>query len=168
MKTLIISGSSRKDGFTQEAISALNCSGDFDELDLNNYNFTYYDYEHQNKNDDYIALMRKLVFKYDVFVFATPVYWYSMSGLMKVFFDRFTDLLDNEKVLGRKLRYKYMAVLTSSVGDHLGENFWLPFKETARYLGMEYLGNVHTLEKADNSKALDQFRERLLSHKSKN
>ena len=164
MKKLIISGSSRKDGFTQEAISELNCFGDFDELDLNNYTFSYYDYEHQNKNDDYISLMRKLVFKYDVFVFATPVYWYSMSGIMKVFFDRFTDLLDDEKVLGRKLRNKHMAVLSSSIGDHLGENFWLPFKETARYLGMHYIADVHTLEKVDNKKVLDNFRERLLNH----
>ncbi len=168
LKKIIIIGSSRKDGFTHKAVQQFNCFSDFDVVDLNDYNFTYYDYEHQNKNDDYISLMRKLVFKYDVFVFATPVYWYSMSGIMKVFFDRFTDLLDNEKVLGRKLRNKYMAVLTSSVGDHLGENFWLPFKETARYLGMEYLGNVHTLEKADNKKALDQFRETLLTHKDEN
>ena len=164
MKKLIIIGSSSKDGFTQKAVAALNCNHDFDVIDLNDYNISYYDYAHGNKNDDYLSLMRKLVFSYNVFVFATPVYWYSMSGIMKVFFDRFSDLLDNEKVLGRKLRNKYMAVLSSSVGDHLDVNFWLPFKETARYLGMEYIADVHTLEKEDNKKVLDDFRESILNY----
>lgn len=164
MKKIIIIGSSRKNGFTHKAVAQLNCFGDFDVLDLNDYNFSYYDYEHGNKADDYISLMQKLIVNYNIFVFATPVYWYSMSGIMKVFFDRLTDLLDNEKDLGRQLRRKYMAVLSSSIGDHLGENFWLPFKETARYLGMGYIDNVHTLENEENKMVLDEFRESILNH----
>ncbi|MCP4458779.1 MAG: NAD(P)H-dependent oxidoreductase [Cytophagales bacterium] len=37
---------------------------------------------------------------------ATPVYWYSMSGIMKVFLDRIYDVLTIEKELGRKLHGK--------------------------------------------------------------
>ena len=76
---------------------------------------------------------------------------------MKVFFDRLTDLLDNEKETGRKLRNKNMAVLTSSTGEHLGAGFWLPFIETAKYLGMNYLGNVHTILNSDHTADLLEF-----------
>jgi multimeric flavodoxin WrbA len=47
----------------------------------------------------------------------TPVYWYTMSGIMKVFFDRFSDLLRIEKDLGRKLRGKSMAVISCGADE---------------------------------------------------
>jgi len=102
MKTLIILGSSRRDGETKKVIDELVNLTHWDVIDLNDYNFSYYDYEHKNIDDDYIRLMRRIL-EYDLLVFATPVYWYAMSGIMKVFFDRVTDLLDFEKELGRKL-----------------------------------------------------------------
>ena len=74
-----------------------------------------------------------------------------MSGIMKVFFDRLSDLITIEKELGRKLRGKNMAVFSVSNGNNLGENFWLPFKHTADYLGMNYLGNLHTYSDKDNT-----------------
>ncbi len=123
MRKVIILGSSRKDGDTKIVINKLNSLIDFDIIDLNDYNISYYNYEHKNRNDDYIDLMRRLIDNYDILIFATPVYWYSMSGLMKVFFDRITDLLEIEKDLGRKLRNKNMAVVSCSIGNHLEEYF---------------------------------------------
>jgi hypothetical protein len=66
-------------------------------------------------------------------------------------------LLDNEKDLGRKLRTKNMAALSSSIGDNLGENFWLPFIETAKYLGINYIGHIHTIENKNSIDLLKQF-----------
>lgn len=157
MNKLIILGSSRKDGDTKRKVEELIRISKWDFIDLNDYNFSYYDYEHKNSDDDFLPLMRKVIDNYDVLIFATPVYWYSMSGIMKVFFDRITDLLDNEKELGRKLRNKSMAALSSSNGDNLGEHFWLPFSETAGYLGMNYLGNIHTLPDKDETENLKNF-----------
>lgn len=157
MKKLVILGSSRKDGDTKKIVDELISISAWDVLDLNDYNFGYYDYEHKNLDDDYLDLMRKIIANYDVLIFATPVYWYSMSGIMKVFFDRITDLLDEEKDLGRKLRGKSMAAISCSVGDNLGESFWLPFSETARYLGMDYLGHTHTIASHDESGNLQKF-----------
>ncbi len=154
---IIILGSSRKNGQTRKAVDKLKSLSDFDVLDLNDYNISYYDYEHKNENDDYLNLIRNIISNYDILIFATPVYWYSMSGIMKVFFDRITDLLDNEKESGRKLRNKSMAVLSSSIGDHLGDNFWIPFIETAKYLGMNYIGNIHTIENKLDTDELKKF-----------
>lgn len=157
MRKIIILGSSRRYGHTKKAVDKLRLLAHWDVLDLNDYNISYYDYEHKNRNDDYLNLIQNIITNYDILIFATPVYWYSMSGIMKVFFDRITDLLDNEKEIGRKLRTKSMAVLSSSIGDHLGDAFWLPFIETAKYLGMNYLGNIHTIENKVETDELKEF-----------
>lgn len=157
MKKVIILGSSRNDGDTKYLTNELVIQSNWDLINLNDYNFSYFDYEHQNKDDDYLNLMRKIIDKYDTLVFATPIYWYSMSGIMKVFFDRITDLLTIEKELGRKLRGMKMGVVSCSVGENLGEYFWLPFTETAKYLGMDYLGNIHIINGENNDKRITDF-----------
>ncbi len=157
MKKIIITGSSRNDGDTKTLTNELIKKSNWDLVDLNDYNFGYYDYEHKYENDDYLKLMRKIIDEYDTLIFATPVYWYSMSGIMKVFFDRITDLLEIEKDLGRKLRGKNMAAISCSIGNNLGDIFWLPFSETADYLGMRYLGSLHTIAGEINELELDKF-----------
>lgn len=160
-KVVVIIGSSRNDGDTKRLVTELINHSNFDTINLNDYNFSYYDYEHENSNDDYIKLTKRIIENYNTFIFATPVYWYAMSGIMKVFFDRITDLLDFEKELGRQLRTKKMAVITCSIGNNLGDNFWLPFIETSNYLGMEYIGNLHTLTDNINKTELKQFIEQI-------
>lgn len=154
-KIVVILGSSRKDGKTRDVIDNLNDFLEFDSIDLNDYEINHYNYEH--KNDDYLNLIETVIENYEILIFATPVYWYSMSGIMKVFFDRFTDLLDNHQELGRKLRTKKMAILSSSIGNNLGETFWIPFIETANYLGMNYIGNLHTIENEDSKNDIATF-----------
>lgn len=161
MKKVIIVGSSRNDGDTANLTKQLIEKSNWDLLNLNDYEFSYFDYKHENRNDDYLNLIKKIVEKYETLIFVTPVYWYSMSGIMKVFFDRFTDLLTIEKELGRKLRGKKMAVLSCSIGENLGEYFWLPFSETAKYLGMEYIGNLHTITGEENELKITEFIEQI-------
>jgi multimeric flavodoxin WrbA len=157
MSTVIILGSSRKGGDTRNVIDELVKITQWDVIDLNDYKFGYYDYDHKNLDDDYIALMRRIIDNYDTLIFATPVYWYSMSGIMKVFFDRVTDLLDFEQELGRKLRKKRMAALSCSIGNHLSDQFWLPFRETAAYLGMQYIGDLHTVANREQRDKIAEF-----------
>ena len=155
--TVIIQGSARSNGHTAQVVQALIRQTNWELIDLNDYQFSHYDYEHRNQQDDFLPLMRILIANYDTFVMATPVYWYSMSGLMKMFFDRITDLLTIEKPLGRQLRGKKMAAISSSGGSDLGDAFWLPFSESAQYLGMQYLGNVHTYSEKDNTSIITAF-----------
>ena len=157
MNKVIILGSSRNNGDTKKIVSELLSRSDCDVIDLTEYNISYFDYNHANQNDDFINLIKLITDKYDVLIFATPVYWYSMSGTMKVFFDRFTDLLHLEKGIGRKLRHKSMAVISSSNGDNLGTDFWLPFKKSAEYLGMNYLADLHTVAGKAESKEITRF-----------
>ncbi|MEE9431138.1 MAG: NAD(P)H-dependent oxidoreductase [Melioribacteraceae bacterium] len=144
MKRIIIQGSSRSNGNTNKVVKLLMEELDFDFLDLATKNIGHFDYEFKNQNDDFIPIITQIANEYDLIVFATPVYWYSMSGVLKVFFDRISDCLHSEKEIGRKLRKKNMAVICCGSDKNEIESFFIPFKKSAEYLGMNYLGNVHT------------------------
>ncbi len=143
-KALIIFGSSRGDGNTRQMVDHALKSDHFDLINLLEYEIGYYDYNYLNQDDDYLPLMRKIIPQYDLFLFATPVYWYSMSAIMKTFFDRLSDLIRIEKDLGRQLRGKAMAMMSCSGHDDRADSFADPFRRSANYLGMHYLGDVHT------------------------
>lgn len=142
----IVSGSARKDGESGVLINDILQMVNADVIHLVDHEIEHFNYEQKYKSNDFTELMKKLISNYDTYIFITPVYWYSMSGILKVFFDRLTDLLHSEKEWGRKLRTKSMAVLTTSNGGNLGEKFWFPFVESAGYLGIRYLGNVHSIK----------------------
>ncbi len=143
MKIIIIQGSSRSTGNTSVIISALRTHLQADLLDLRTINISPYDYENANRGDDFLPAMRNIV-TYDLIILVTPVYWYSMSGLMKNFLDRLTDCLKIEKETGRKLRGKALAVIACGSDNNQTPGFFEPFKLSAAYLGMDYLGSLHT------------------------
>lgn len=165
MKGIIINGSSRLEGNTKRIIEQLNEGLSFEVLDLSRLNLSAFDYHHTNRDDDFLPTMRNLVDQRDLIVFATPVYWYSMSGLMKNFFDRLTDCLTIEKETGRKLRGKHMAALSVGSDSNEVEGFFVPFHKSATYLGMQYAGDVHTW--IENSVILDTVLERIDHFRSK-
>lgn len=158
MKKVVIVGSSRKNGETKKVVSELIRISGWDVIDLLDYNISHFDYEHLNKNDDFMPLLKRIAEDYDVLIFATPVYWYAMSGIMKVFFDRITDVLRIEKDTGRKLRNKYMAVISCSNGDNLENAFWLPFVKSAEYLGMNYITGLHTHQDKLDKMKIEEFK----------
>jgi len=142
-KKVIILGSSRSGGNTGSIVANISEKHQIDVIDLNNYKISYYDYESKNSDDDFLPLIKSILEKYDTLIFATPVYWYNMSGIMKVFFDRFSDLIRIEKETGRKLKGKNMFVISNSHSDEIDDSFYIPFKKSADYLGMEFQGNLH-------------------------
>jgi multimeric flavodoxin WrbA len=111
--------------------------------------------------------MERITSQYDTLIFATPVYWYTMSGTMKIFFDRFSDLIRDRKDLGRKLRRKSMAMISNSAANDRRDGYEMPFVESAKYLGMDYKGDLHVWFDgeeidAEASKKIDTFREKFL------
>jgi multimeric flavodoxin WrbA len=149
-KTVIIQASSRSEGNTNKIVNHLNKDGKFDIIDLSTKNIGHFDYNFKNERDDFIPLMKDIITNYDTLIFATPVYWYTMSGVLKVFFDRISDFLHVEKKFGRQLRGKNMAMLSCGSDATTIEEFNKPFIRSAAYLGMEYLGDVHTWISEEN------------------
>ena len=142
-KTIVIMGSSNSFGDTYSICKSIVDQHKFKFQDLNELVIMPFDYEHENRDDDFLGFMRHVVKSYDTLILATPVYWYSMSGIMKNFIDRFTDLLTIEKEMGRQLRGKSLLTVSVSKFDDCPEDFRLPFKSTSEYLGMDWKGYAH-------------------------
>lgn len=136
---IVIIGSARGGKKTHEMLEAVISGRDCPVVDLNDIEMSHYDYEHKNKGDDFIPLMKRIIDNHDTIILATPVYWYSVSAVIKVFLDRITDLLTIEKDLGRKLRGKKLYMLVS--GGYFPDYFEPPIADTCKYLGIEYLGS---------------------------
>ncbi|WP_103070707.1 flavodoxin family protein [Aquimarina sediminis] len=143
-KGVLLQGSSKSNGNTNKIITYIQEKTGFDIIDLKSKNIGAFDYEFKNQDDDFIPLMKNIVETYDIIIFATPVYWYAMSGILKNFMDRITDCLKIEKEIGRQLRGKTMGMISCGSDAELKEGFTMPFIETANYLGMHYLGDIHT------------------------
>jgi multimeric flavodoxin WrbA len=159
-ETIIIFGSSRSHGDTRKLVDFICEQAGFDFIDLNDFKISYYDYNHQNLGDDFLPLMQRIVGQYRRIIFATPIYWYTMSAVMKTFFDRLSDLLTVRKELGRQLRGKAMGVVSVSGHDDLDYDFENPFRKSADYLGMTYLGHFHVV--VENETMTATSRKRLL------
>ncbi|MCT4622915.1 MAG: NAD(P)H-dependent oxidoreductase [Schleiferiaceae bacterium] len=157
MKTMIIQGSARSEGNTKAVVTLLQQKLNADVIDLKKLDYSGFDYAHANREDDFLPTMKKLV-QYDLFLFVTPVYWYSMSGLMKNFFDRITDCLKIDKETGRKLRGLKMAAVACGSDDLEAEGFFIPFQKSADYLGMTYKGSLHTWAHHGNIEPPEQVR----------
>ncbi len=149
---IIIFGSSRSEGNTYQIGKAIAHKTDLELIDLNELKISPYDYQHKNQDDDFMKLAEKMVAK-RVIILLSPVYWYTMSAQMKIFIDRWSDLVTIRKDLGRKLKgVKLMTVSCGSDGV-IGEEFVLPFSLSAKYLEMEFVGNFHTWK--EDGTALD-------------
>jgi len=140
---VLLQASARSDGDLRLMVDHLAVQTGWPVIDLREKRIGHFDYAFLNQDDDFPPLIEAIIRDYELIVFATPVYWYTMSGLLKVFFDRMSDLLLIRKELGRQLRGKLVAVVSCAYDRQLKPGFHMPFVETARYLGMHYLGDVH-------------------------
>lgn len=141
---IAVFGSARRHGNTGKLMDWIGGELNIDIIDLSEKKLSPYDYEHKNKEDDFIPLMNELL-KHEKLLFSSPIYWYAVSAQMKVFIDRTSDLLDVEelKQIGRKLRGKTGYVVCTSISKEADSSFIGAFKNTFEYLGMHYGGHIH-------------------------
>lgn len=153
MKAVIVLASARSFGHTRKAIDQAFEGMGIPLIDLNTKIIKPYDYAYQNQDDDFLPLIETIL-PYELFILATPVYWYSMSSTMKTFIDRFSDLLDIRKDLGRQLRGKKLFVI-SSFNTYYPRGFEDTFEQTCTYLGITYLGTSFIYSGTDNTQFLN-------------
>ncbi|WP_068775839.1 flavodoxin family protein [Paenibacillus sp. FJAT-26967] len=102
MTVAVIYGSTRTDGnteiLTRQAVQGLQT----EVIYLKDYDIQpiadqrHADGGFQDVDDDYPAVLERLL-PHDTVVFATPIYWYSMSGRMKNFVDRWSQTLRDQR-----------------------------------------------------------------------
>ena len=91
-------------------------------------------------NDDYEDLV-KLIQDHDVLLFATPLYWYGMSGPMKNFFDRWSQYLRDERFhLKEELTKKkaYVVITGGSSAKIKGLPLVQQFSYIFEFVNMEF------------------------------
>jgi len=142
--TLALFSSSRRNGNTGRLMDRIAGELAIEIVNLDTLRMTPFDYEHRNRDDDFEPLMRR-VLEHDAIIFATPVYWYSVSPAMKVFLDRISDYLELPDLLpaGRRLRGKNAYVVCTSISDEPDQAFVQAFRDTFSYLGMLFGGVAH-------------------------
>ncbi len=133
-------GSSRPHGETAALANAVfSHLGDATLIDLNTLHIGPYSYDNAHADDDFYPLAEAMAAA-RVIVFASPVYWYSMSAQMKTLFDRMTDMTRFYKPLGKSLAGKTMFTIGTGSTAAAPDSFTRPFSDTAGYFGMDWGG----------------------------
>jgi len=143
-KTIIVLGSSRRNGNTGKLSDLLAADLNIEVIDLQRLNISPFDYQHKNLQDDFLMTMDHIL-AFDNIIFASPVYWFSMSAQMKTFIDRMSDFLsvDTLKEKGRKLRGKTGHVISTSISKEADASYTDSFSNTFEYLGMKTGAFMH-------------------------
>ncbi len=144
LSTIALFSSSRRFGNTGQLIDRIALELHIEVVDLASQRLSPYDYDHLNRDDDFEPLVKR-VSAHDQIIFATPIYWYAVSPAMKVFIDRFSDLLELPDLLfaGHRLRGKNAYVVCTSISDEPSVAFMDAFCEIFEYLGMHFGGVAH-------------------------
>jgi multimeric flavodoxin WrbA len=162
MSVLIILGSARKDSHTRTLVSTVFRDVSTDLIDLLDFNIATFDYGAvYPKEDEFGKVVAKMI-EADTIVFATPVYWYAMSGVMKKFFDRFTDLLKEGDVRGDQLAGKRILMLAVGADAHHPDGFEVPFKRTAEYFDMKYIAGAYFSSRSESFENIEYIAQSFL------
>ena len=133
-------------------------------IDLNSLAINPYSYDEAHESDDFHALAEKMTAARAI-VFASPVYWYSMSAPMKTVFDRMTQMTDIYKPLGKSLAGKPMFVIGTGSVAAAPASFEAPFAETAGYFDMNWSGLLYvrgaTVNAPETARAAKAFAENI-------
>lgn len=97
-KILFMNASPNKDGNTNKIGESLLKNKDYDKLQMSDYEVSQYG---MVKDYDQIKDILNIIKDYNTIVIGTPVYFYTVSGILKTFIDRLY-LLEESKVLEGK------------------------------------------------------------------
>jgi putative NADPH-quinone reductase len=136
-RALALFASARPDGNTARALRQTIGQHQVPIVDLVQARLSPYDYQHRNLDDDFVPIVQRMMSS-DLLIFASPVYWYSMCSPMKVFFDRFSDLLNIHKEYRAGLRGRECYLIGSGASDTPPDSYLVPFSHTCNYLGMQF------------------------------
>lgn len=114
MKPLCILGAARSNGNTKKALNEITSVIPMQVLDLADYTIGIYNYENKYSDKDQFFEVEQKISENNHIVFATPVYWYGPSTIMKIFIDRLQDMhIDRFAGKGNVFTDKYISLISS-------------------------------------------------------
>jgi NADPH-dependent FMN reductase len=113
-------------------------------IDLSSVDLAPFDYVQPLRQDAFDGVVEMMLAS-PAILFATPVYWYAMSGRMKTLFDRFSDLLGDRDPngRGRRLAGRDVWMLAAGTDAEAPPGFDDPFARSAAYLDMRWRGGCY-------------------------
>lgn len=139
MKITVIYGSSRKNGNSELlANTALNGIR-YDEIYLADLHINQIvDQRHEKDGftvmeDDFDQIIRQLL-QTDILILATPIYWYSMSGMMKNMVDRLSQAIRDKRYPSFAESIKSIQVIVLAVGGDKPRQKGLPMIQQFQYI----------------------------------
>lgn len=144
MSIAVIYGSTRENGNTEELTEIVIQDLDVEKIVLRNYEIKpIHDQRHEEGGfslieDDYDDLIERMM-KHDTLIFATPVYWYSMSGTMKNFVDRWSQTMRDSNFPNFKEQLGTKKAYVIAVGGDNPRLKGLPLIQQFNYI-FEFMG----------------------------
>ena len=151
MTIAVIYGGTRQEGNTETLTEQVISGLETERIYLRDLNIkSIEDHRHSeggfpHVDDDYNDIIDRILL-HDILIFATPIYWYSMSGTMKNFVDRWSHTMrdanypDFKKMMSTKKAY----VITVG-GDNptiKGLPLIQQFQNTFEFMGMTFEGYI--------------------------
>ncbi|UTR13759.1 flavodoxin family protein [Salipaludibacillus sp. LMS25] len=124
MKIMLLLGSSRKEGNSEQLAKEVLKDVPHTHVFLHDkLIYPIRDKRHSMSgfttvDDDYEELLQHFL-AHDIVIFATPLYWFGMSGQMKTFFDRWSQYLRHERfdLKGKLAEKKAYVIITGNKPD---------------------------------------------------
>ncbi|NOH73304.1 flavodoxin family protein [Vibrio pectenicida] len=171
MQTLILFSSANKSGNTAKTIGKIHADHECEVIFIDTLNITPYRYDNQYPDDDFYGLIDKIRNTKNI-VFASPVYWYSVTAPMKNLIDRITELGESPRLKNQTslLTSKRGFVVSSSGNRRICPIFRAFFSEFFEYNKIHYVATLHASARNGyhiDNKDIEQFNH-ALNHKGHN
>ncbi len=101
-KILFMNASPNKDGATNRIAEELLKNKEYTKMQMSDYDVSQYGAVRDN---DQIKDMLNIIKDYDTLVIGTPVYFYTVSGILKTFIDRLYLLKEADVLKGKKVYF---------------------------------------------------------------
>jgi multimeric flavodoxin WrbA len=139
MTIAVIYGGTRQNGNSEILTKHVVQGIPSEEIHLRDYNIKpINDMRHsqegfQDRNDDYNLIIDR-VLPHDMLIFSTPIYWYSMSGTMKNFIDRWSQTLRDSNYPDFKHKLMSKKAIVIAVGGDEPHIKALPMIQQFKYI----------------------------------
>lgn len=145
MKNIFINTSVNKDGVGAGLAKKIFGQQKYTTIDLIDYQVNQYG---QNFAGDQFFEIIEAISGVDQLVIATPVYWSDMSGYLKTFIDRLSDIMDQD-VAAKSAPLngtKFIMVAQGTAPEDAFSGIDTVIKRVASRFYMDYLGRVSNLK----------------------
>ena len=141
-----MNGSPNKDGNTYHIGERLLKHVDHDVLQMSDYRISQYG---QVYEDDQIKELLNKLKDCDTLVIGSPIYWYTVGGILKTFIDRLYMLPEAENLRGKKL---YFFAQGSAPDEGTEKTIHFLINRVAKFMGMELKSVV--VDSSDGNKIM--------------